>query len=189
MWDVRVTISVPSDFTCEKCTQLQLFTARVRELELELELELDELQITWEAEGVIDRCYKEVVAPKLQDIGSWVTVRRGKGNRQIVQGSPVAVPLNNKYTTLDTVDGDDLPGESHSVQISGTEPGSVAQKGRGENSKAIVIGDSMVRATDRRFCDTERDSQMVCYLPGARVRDVSDRVFRILEGRESSQKS
>eukprot|EP00061_Rhincodon_typus_P008373 g30918.t1 len=49
MREGRVTASVPVDFTCEKCTQLQLLTDRVRELEL------DELRIIWEAEGVIDR--------------------------------------------------------------------------------------------------------------------------------------
>eukprot|EP00061_Rhincodon_typus_P007256 g28775.t1 len=127
MWEVRVTTGVLSDFTCEKCTQLQLLTDRVRELEL------DELRIIWEGEGVIERSYMEVVTPKVQDKGRWVTVRRGKGDRQTAQGSPVAIPLNNKYTALDTVAGDILPGEGHSGQVSGTEPGPVAQKGRGEN--------------------------------------------------------
>eukprot|EP00061_Rhincodon_typus_P006328 g26864.t1 len=79
---------VPSDFTCEKCTQIQLLTDRFRELEV------DELRIIREAEGVIERSYKEVVTPKAQDKGSWVTVRMGKGNRLTVQGSPVAVLLN-----------------------------------------------------------------------------------------------
>eukprot|EP00061_Rhincodon_typus_P000203 g10896.t1 len=87
IWEVRVTTSVPSDFTCKKCIQLQLLTNRVRELELEL----DELQIIRKAEGVIERSYKEVVTPKVQEKGSRVTVRKGKGNRQTVQGSPVAV--------------------------------------------------------------------------------------------------
>eukprot|EP00061_Rhincodon_typus_P005644 g25413.t1 len=92
MWEVRVTAGIPSDFTCEKCTQLQLLKNRVRKPELEL----DELRIIREAEGVIERSYREVVTPKLQDEGSWVIVRRGKGDRQIVQGSFVAIPLNNR---------------------------------------------------------------------------------------------
>ena len=52
----------------------------------------------------------------------------------------------------------------------------------GGRSRALVIGDSIVRGTDRRFCGNERDSRLVCCLPGARVRDVSDRVFGILKG-------
>lgn len=178
MWEVRVTTSVPTDFICGKCTQLQLLGNRVRELELEL----DELRIIREAEGVIERSYREVVTPQVQEKSRWVTVRGRKGNRQTVQGSPVAVPLNNKYTVLDTVGGDDLPGVSHGVQVSGTESVPVAQKGRGERRRALVIGDSIVRGTDRRFCGNERDSRLVCCLPGARVRDVSDRVFGILKG-------
>eukprot|EP00061_Rhincodon_typus_P000667 g12385.t1 len=87
MWEVMVTSGVPSDFTCEKCTQLQLLTNRIRELELEL----DELRIM--NSGVIEKSYKEVVIPKVQEKGSRVNVRKGKGNRQTVQGSPVAVPL------------------------------------------------------------------------------------------------
>jgi len=39
MWEVRVTTSVPADFTCEKFTHFQLFTDNV------WELELDELRI------------------------------------------------------------------------------------------------------------------------------------------------
>jgi len=41
-------------------TQLQLLTDRVRELKLEL----GELQIIWEAEGVIDSNYQHFVTPK-----------------------------------------------------------------------------------------------------------------------------
>eukprot|EP00061_Rhincodon_typus_P006002 g26172.t1 len=48
VWEVKVTTGVPADFACEKCTQLQLLTDRVRKLELEL----DELRIIREAEGV-----------------------------------------------------------------------------------------------------------------------------------------
>eukprot|EP00061_Rhincodon_typus_P011745 g36994.t1 len=47
-------------------------------------------------------------------------------------------------------------GRLRSGQVSGSE----AQKGRGENRTAIVIGDSLVRGTDRRFCGTEQDSWM-----------------------------
>eukprot|EP00061_Rhincodon_typus_P016237 g44344.t1 len=181
MWEVRVAAGVPSDFTREKCTQLQLLTNHIRELELELEL--DELRIIQEAEGVIDRSYKVVVTPKVQEKGSWVNVRRGKGNRQTGQGSPVAVPLNNKYTILDTFGGgNDLPGEGHSRQVSGAEPGIVAHKGSGENRRAIVVGDSIVRGKDRWFCEHKRDERMLCCLLGARVHDILDRVFKILKG-------
>ncbi|XP_059499497.1 uncharacterized protein LOC132207556 [Stegostoma tigrinum] len=147
-----------------------------------MELELDELRIIREAEGVIERSYRELVTPKAQDEDRWVTVRGRKGDRQTVQRSPVGIPLSNKYTILDTAGGDDLPEESHSSQFSGTEPDTVTKKGRGQNRKVLVVGDSIVRGIDRRFCGQDRDSRKVCCLPGARVRDVSDRVYKVLKG-------
>ena len=43
-------------------------------------------------------------------------------------------------------------------------------------------GDSIVRGIDRHLCRRKRDSGMVCCLPGARVKDVSERLQGILEG-------
>eukprot|EP00061_Rhincodon_typus_P002405 g17473.t1 len=60
------------------------------------ELQLEELQIIREAEVAIETSYRGIVTPKNE--GSWVTVKKGKGRKQSVQGSPVVVPLNNKYT-------------------------------------------------------------------------------------------
>ncbi|XP_078056734.1 uncharacterized protein LOC144480983 [Mustelus asterias] len=174
MCEVRDTISVPAEYTCRKCTQFQLLEDCVRDLELEL----DELRIIREAETVIDKSYREVHTPRNED--TWVTVRKDK--KQTVQRSPVAVPLYNKYTVLDPVGEGDLPGVRHGVQVSGTESVPVAQKGKGGRSRALVIGNCIVRGTDRRFCESERDSRLVCCLPGARVFDVSDRVFKILKG-------
>ena len=65
--------------------------------------ELDELWIIQEAEVVIDRSFWDVVPPKNED--RWVTVR-GAGRKQSVRGSPVVVPLSNKYSALYTVEGE-----------------------------------------------------------------------------------
>eukprot|EP00061_Rhincodon_typus_P001640 g15357.t1 len=100
MWEIRVDSSDSADFTCEKCTQLQLLKACIKELELEL----NEHRIIPEAEVVTETSYKDIVTPKNES--SWVTVRKAKGRKQSVQGSPVVIPLNNKYTVV----GDDLPG-------------------------------------------------------------------------------
>ncbi|XP_072125338.1 transmembrane protein 204 isoform X3 [Mobula birostris] len=90
------------------------------------------------------------------------------------------------FTVLDTVGGDDRPGVSHGGRASGTVSDPVVQKGGTEKRRAVVIGDSIVRGADRRFCGREKDTRMVCCLPGARVRDVSDRVHDILvrEGKQ-----
>jgi len=110
-----------------------------------------------------------------------VTNRQGK-SRKAVQGSPAVISLQNRYTVLDTVGGDGSPEEGGSSQVHGTVAGSAAQNGRKKRGRAIVIGDSIVRGIDRRFCGRKRESRMVCCLPGARVKDVSERLQGILEG-------
>ncbi|XP_059846282.1 uncharacterized protein LOC132405470 [Hypanus sabinus] len=166
MWEVRVNTVVPDDHTCRRCVQLQLLSDRVR--------------IIREVEAEIDS-YQEVVTPKNQEVGRWVMVQRGRGSRQREQSTPAAIPINNKYTVQDTVDGDDLPGMSCSGPASGTEVEPSTRKGRREEKRAIVLGYSIVRGADRRFCGADWESRMVCCLPGARVRDISDRVQAILE--------
>ena len=105
---------------------------------------------------------------------------------QVVQSTPAAIPLNNKFTILETLGEDDRPGVSHGDRASGTESDSVMQNGGTEKRRAVVIGDSIVRGADRRFCGREKDTHMICCLPGARVRDVSDQVHDILvrEGKQ-----
>jgi len=174
MWEIREASSVPDDYICRKCTQLQLLADRVDRLEQQL----DALRSTMMAESIIDRSFRDVVTPKVP-VDRWVTARKG---RQSVQESPVAIPLSNRYTVLDTVGGDGLPEENSSSQGSGTTTGSAAQRDGPRHRRAIVIGDSIVRGADRRFCGRERDSRMVCCLPGARVKDVSERAWDILKG-------
>ena len=180
MWEILESPSLPDVHICARCAELQLLRDRVRELELQI----DDLRLVRESEEVIERSYRQVVTPGPQEADRWVTVRKGK--RQVLESTPVAVPLDNKYSCLSTVGGDSLPGGSDSGRASGTEDGPVAQKGRDRRKRAIVIGDSIVRGSDRRFCGGDRESRMVVCLPGARVRDVSDRVQDILkwEGKE-----
>ncbi|XP_078253188.1 uncharacterized protein LOC144592470 [Rhinoraja longicauda] len=53
-------------------------------------------------------------------------------------------------------------------------------QGRLKSGRAVVVGDSIVRGTDRRFCGSRRDLRMVCCLPGARVQHITDRLQKIL---------
>eukprot|EP00061_Rhincodon_typus_P017998 g46972.t1 len=132
MWELWEISIVPDDYTCGKCTQLQLLGDRFRELELEL----DTLRIIRDAEHIIDKSFSEVVTPKMQAESSLVITKKGKGT------------------------GDDRLGESTSSQISGTMTGSGAQLERVKVNRTLVIGDSIIRGTDRRFCGRRRKSRM-----------------------------
>ncbi|XP_062887003.1 uncharacterized protein LOC134336606 [Mobula hypostoma] len=184
MWQSWGNSPLPQSHICQKCIRLGDLEDRV----WNLEQQLDDLRLIRENEAVIDESYREVVTPRLSEAGRWVTVKGGKAkvSRQVVQSTPVAIPLNNKFTVLDTTGRDDRPGVSHGGRASGTESDPVVQKGGTEKRRAVVIGDSILREADRRFCGREKDTRMVCCLPGARVRDVSDRVHDILvqEGKQ-----
>lgn len=81
--------------------------------------------------------------PKVQEESRQVASR--KGNRQQVQVIPVAIPLQNRYTVLDIVRGDDPSGLNRSVrQGCVTEPGAEALQGKVISGTAIVVGDSTV---------------------------------------------
>ena len=177
MWEALESSSLRDHHVCSRCVELQYLRDRVRDLETQL----DDLRMVREIEEDIERSYRQVVTPGPRVTEKWVTVRNRKGKSQVLESTPVAVPLDNKYSCLSTVGGDSLPGGSNRDCGSGTESVPVAQKGRDKKRRTLVIGDSIVRGSDRRFCGRQKDTRMVVCLPGARVRDVSDRVQDILE--------
>uniref|UniRef100_UPI00398E4FFB uncharacterized protein n=1 Tax=Pristiophorus japonicus TaxID=55135 RepID=UPI00398E4FFB len=182
MWELRDTSSVPDDYVCGKCISLQLLTDRVAELELKV----DSLWSIHDAENDVSSMYSELVLPQVkspQPAREWKTSRKSSA-RKVVQGSHAVIPLQNRYTDLSTVEGDDSSGEGSSSQVHGTVAGSAAQEGRKKSGRAI--GDSIGRGIDRRFCGHNRDSRIVCCLPGARIKDVSEQVQDILK-REGEQ--
>ena len=180
MWEVLEAPDLPDVHICDGCVELRFLRDRVRELELQLE----DLRLVRENEEVIDRSYQQVVTPGPREADKWVTARKGKA--RVIESTPVDVPLHNKYSCLSTAGGDSPPGGSSSGRVSGAESGPVTQRAKERRRKAVLIGDSTVRGSDRRFCGGRRESRMVVCLPGAGIRDVSGRVPEILrwEGEE-----
>lgn len=115
----------------------------------DLEHQLVYLTIIQGCECVIDRSYSEMVQVKCR----WVTTRNGC--RQRVQKSPRVVPLDNRYAPLDTVVLEDWSGESNcGGPVCGFRSGFEAQSDRvivDKSDRAIVIGDSLFRGTDRKY--------------------------------------
>ena len=171
-------VSVPGDYVCRKCVQQQLLAAHIERLELWL----DSYWSIHDAEKLVNSTYSELVAPQVKRTEREQVAISQPNSRQVVQESPAVISLLNRYTILDTVRGDGSSGEGSSSQVHGTIGGSAAQEGRKKSGRAIVIGDSIVRGKDRRFCGRKRDSRMVCRLPGTRIRDVTEWLQNILEG-------
>lgn len=49
------------------------------------------------------------------------------------------------------------------------------------SGREIVVGNSLVRGNDGRFCGSSRGSRIVCCLLCVRVQDVSEQLNNILE--------
>ncbi|XP_055498906.1 uncharacterized protein LOC129701618 [Leucoraja erinacea] len=87
-------------------------------------------------------------------------------------------PLVNRFIRLEAVGTEDVSGGLACDANRAVEP----KPKRPKAGKAIVVGDSIVRGTDRGFCGNRQDARIVCCLPGARIQDVTDRVQKILKG-------
>ena len=97
-----------------------------------------------------------MVTPGPREEAKWVTARKGKA--RVTESTPVDVPLHNKYSCLSTAEGDSPPGGSSSGRVSRVEAGPVTQRAKEKRGTAVLIGDSTVRGTDRRFCGGRRES-------------------------------
>ena len=114
---------------------------------------------------------------------SWVTVRTRRG--ESVKEAGPALEHPNKYAVLSEV------GETSQGPAGLERRDSPSCQGKNSSSKGgseakerqfLVVGDSIVRRTERAFCQKDRKRRTVCCLPGARVRHITDLADRILGG-------
>eukprot|EP00061_Rhincodon_typus_P016170 g44240.t1 len=125
----------------------------------------------------------EVVTMQIKDLeerGEWVTTRQSRKNRQVLQESP-GVPLMNQCSSLEAGKGTGTLDEYSQSQASGTTSRFTVQGGEEEERKSNSDRGFFSRGADRHFCGQRRDSRMVCCLPGARVRNVSEQLQGILK--------
>lgn len=115
----------------------------------------------------------------------WVTVRRGRGGSAREADPGLEHP--NKYAPLSDI-GETSQGpallelrDSPSCQgkNSSSESGGAA---KGKERQILVVGDSILRRTERAICNQDLKRRTVCCLPGARVRHITDLVDRLLGG-------
>ncbi|XP_056375946.1 uncharacterized protein LOC130273348 [Hyla sarda] len=117
---------------------------------------------------------------------SWVTVRKRGRGKSVREASPeLAHP--NKFARL-ADEGDaitelaELQQDTASDRQGGVCSSKEGGRSTGQARQVLVVGDSIIRGTDRAICHKDRDRRTVCCLPGARVRHIADRVDRLLGG-------
>ena len=109
----------------------------------------------------------------------WVSVRAGRksaGSAKEVLGD--SVKLTNSFSGLPVEEVDVEKEEPNSDICSGLWEG---EKVRG---RALLIGDSIIRYSDREFCKKDKSKRVRVCLPGAQIEDISARVNQIVGDEE-----
>lgn len=120
------------------------------------------------------------------EVGSWITFRKQGRGKSAREASP-DLTHPNKFARL-ADEGDVSSGRALlQPDTSSASQGSVSSSKQGtrragQARQVLVVGDSIIRGTDRAICHKDRDRRTVCCLPGARVRHIADRVDRLLGG-------
>ena len=108
-------------------------------------------------------------------------VATDRGSRKVFRKvglTPVAT--RNRFEALAECSGEELEGTDKVGKDGGGDKES--EGGGDKESEVIVVGSSRVRYLDRAFCERNPDKRLrICY-PGARVRDVADRLDDVLAG-------
>ncbi|XP_064417904.1 uncharacterized protein LOC135358278 [Latimeria chalumnae] len=184
-------VSNPEDFVCSNCKLVTDLWEKVASLEQRLATQ----QSIREGERFLDEMLEATQGPWIvkDSVGEpasreegWVTVRKGTRSRGLGEGlvSPPLI-LRNRYVPLERHAEEKEVAESEAEELSTEAPPQADGLG-GTASKCsrqvAVIGDSIIRFTDRILCKPDRENRMVSCLPGARVEDLRSRVDRMLEG-------
>ena len=104
----------------------------------------------------------------------------GRGIQSLGIEESQLLTLTNRYEVLATCVDKEEGCREDALTDRGTVVQEAIQEG-GAKRQVVVVGDSIIRGIDSILCKPDQESRMVCCLPGARVRDISDRLERILE--------
>uniref|UniRef100_A0A8B9F7M5 Uncharacterized protein n=1 Tax=Amazona collaria TaxID=241587 RepID=A0A8B9F7M5_9PSIT len=124
--------------------------------------------------------------------GSWekVTEKNNKKRRKGViksRGLPPTsvVPTQNRFAVLQGADeqqrsailqGTDEQQRSHQAQPASALVKKVTTGAARKKRRVVVVGDSNLKGTEAPICRPDPASREVCCLPGARIRDVAERL-------------
>uniref|UniRef100_A0A8B9IV37 Uncharacterized protein n=1 Tax=Amazona collaria TaxID=241587 RepID=A0A8B9IV37_9PSIT len=114
------------------------------------------------------------------DPGSWETVteKNNKKRRKRAiksKGLPPTsvVPTQNRFAVLQ---GADEATHSHQEQPADALIKKITTGAARKKQRAVVVGDSNLKGTEAPICRPDPGSREVCCLPGARIRDVAEKL-------------
>ena len=102
----------------------------------------------------------------------WTLVTRK--SRAPLQPPPSGITTKNKYEALITIDT-----REQGLQEETTP---AAHSGYYKMKQwVLIVGDSLLKGTEAPICQPDREAPEVCYLPGAKVQDVTKRVPQLVK--------
>ncbi|XP_075208143.1 uncharacterized protein LOC142313042 [Anomaloglossus baeobatrachus] len=174
------------NFTCQKCKLVSLLEEKLQSLEERIST----LKTIKEGEEFLDRAEVSLQNTEREEICSapeepeeWkhVTQRSRRSGRQLAP-----IPLRNQYQALPD-EKDDPPHQdktllTKNILESTQSPLGWRKKNVVEKKKrrVVVMGDSLLRGTEAAICRPDMTSREMCCLPGAKIKDVSDRISELL---------
>ncbi|CAM5108087.1 unnamed protein product [Natator depressus] len=137
----------------------------------------------------------EQVAQRSQEASeeAWqhVTSRRRRGN---VRVSATRTQVTNRFHVLSTgtnaesgPDDTSEGGEQKETPLVGRHEMHCPEMGGSTTTtpkrrrRVVVVGDSLLRGTESSICRPDRENQEVCCLPGAKIRNVTERLPTLIE--------
>ncbi|XP_054044411.1 uncharacterized protein LOC128904316 isoform X1 [Rissa tridactyla] len=186
------------DNTCVRCEQVNDLLVLVAELKAEVErlrsIRECERESDWWTHSLRER--EQVEAPHksgdplpsrhqavggdCREEGEWKQVP-ARGSRRIPSWAltPSQLPLQNRYGVLQEElavgEEDDTPRSGTSERPSRHGP-SITTGSKRKSRRVTVVGDSLLRGAEGPICHPDPLHREVCCLPGARVRDVLDKL-------------
>ncbi|CAJ0916575.1 unnamed protein product [Ranitomeya imitator] len=174
------------NFTCQKCRLVALLEEKVRGLEeriatLKLIKENEDFLDRTEASLVVTEGEKSVREPPKADEWKHVTKR----SKKTMEKSPTT-QLKNRYQIF--VEDEDGTPKDEAIPASKKEKGTqqqvTAKSTAKKQRRVVVVGDSLLRGTEAAICRPDITAREVCCLPGAMIKDVTDRIPKLFNSKD-----
>ncbi|CAJ0929838.1 unnamed protein product [Ranitomeya imitator] len=175
-----------SNFTCQKCRLVALLEEKVRGLEeriatLKLIKENEDFLDRTEASLLVTEGEKSVREPPKADEWKHVTKR----SKKTMEKSPTT-QLKNRYQIF--VEDEDGTPKNEAIPASKKEKGTqqqvTAKSTAKKQRRVVVVGDSLLRGTEAAICRPDITAREVCCLPGAMIKDVTDRIPKLFSSKD-----
>lgn len=188
------------NYTCCKCRLIALLEEKVKGLEANLST----LQLIREGEEFLDRAQEATEEGQRYQTNPQKTEQNQAEQREewnnvthrtkrVKKISP-SLELRNRFKSLPTeditgpLDEEQLPqatvNEEKDSVVSNKQRKPVSSQMR-RKRRVVVIGDSLLRGTEAAICRPDQQVREVCCLPGAKVRDVAERLPRLFKPTDS----